>query len=104
VAAIKYEDSWTISQDAGFRQRVQQCIVEAAVAIYGDPDKSTRRVRYACEVLKNPGGDMDAWAHAVATDNVAVMPHAGSPPTIANITNDDIKAAVSSMWNAVAGQ
>lgn len=98
-------DQFTLAQDATFNQRVEQAVVETAVAIAGEAETAAYhipRAAFAANVLASPSAYASAFAKAVAADDT-VATAAGSPPVQANVTDAQITNAVSAAWNALAG-
>lgn len=98
-------DSYTLSQDTTFRQRVRQAVLAHAGAVIAEAQTVAfheRRIKLVPQVVARPGELGDFFAEAIA-GVAAVATAAGSPPVQASVTDAQITAAVAGVWNAMAG-
>lgn len=106
-AQATLQSQYTLSQDVNFQQRVRQALVSSAIAISNESVGTfahNQRVALATKVLADPARWTLAIVEGVASD-AAVSAAAGSPtPNQANVTDAQINTAVTSQWNAYAGQ
>lgn len=71
-----YAGRWTVSQDAGFQQRA--CIAATAVAVTytneqaAGPEVDRKRRALALTVFADPAGQMERFAIALASQDVAL--------------------------------
>jgi len=92
-------DQFTLSQDATFVNRITAAIVERATttAANNNPSRST----LAAAILQDPTLWGTKIANGVASDN-AVATAAGSPPVQANVTDAQINAAITALYDSYA--
>src|SRR5882762_3857394 len=95
-------DQATLAVDATFKNRVQEAIITAAIAICSEAQSTAghgQRAAFARSVLSNPIGYAAVMAMGVATDSAV----ATAAPLQASVTDAQINNAVSGHWNAYAG-
>src|SRR4051812_31220595 len=95
-------DQVTLSADATFIGRVRQSMIASAIAIQNEAITVAfhpLRVQQAKAIMNGPDSFSPLFAKAVATD-ATVQASAGVPANQANVTDANINAAVSAMWNS----
>ena len=98
-------DSYTLSQDATFRNRVRQSALQQAGVVVAEAQTVAfheRRLKLVPRVTDNPGVLGDLFTEAIAGTN-AVAVAAGSPPVQASVSDAQINTAVAAVWNALSG-
>ena len=92
---MAYSDQYTVAMDNAFRVRVRMAIIDAAKDVYTeDPGTVGHEIRadLAKEVLRFNDMWISAFAFAIAEEG-----------STGSATDAEIKTAVSSVWNAIAG-
>lgn len=87
-----YVDQYTLSADAGFKQRVEQAVVKAAMTVL-DGGADSGRIALAQRVMADPTSFAAIVAKAVVTDSVV----SASAPTGSTLTDAQLQTAVNSV-------
>lgn len=72
--AASHSDSYVLSTDSTFTNRVRAALIAAAIAIWNEAANiafHTQRVRYAAQIMNAPSNYAPLFASAVATDATA---------------------------------
>lgn len=100
-------DSYNPSQDATFRQRVQQSMLQQAGTVIAEAQTVAhheRRIKLVSTVVSNPGDLGDRFAAAIAGTTAVHNAYTSTTPVAqANVTDAQINTAVGGAWNAMSG-
>lgn len=86
-------DQYNLANDATFKQKVEQAILEAAVAVIGQSNPPSDRLALAQRVIYDSVAFTSMFVKALVTDNTI----AAAAPTGAGLTDADIQTAVNTM-------
>jgi hypothetical protein len=111
--AASHSDSYILSTDSTFRNRVQAALIAAAVSIWNEAGNTAfhvPRVRYAAQIMNSPATYAPLFTNAVATD-AACLADATQGGTVALasgnvaaqaalVTDAHIDNAISAQYNS----
>lgn len=108
--AASHSDSYVLSTDSTFTNRVRAALIAAAIAIWNEAANiafHTQRVRYAAQIMNAPSNYAPLFASAVATDATCLSDatQAGTVAlTSANVAAQAALVTDAHIDNAISGQ